>query len=96
LLRCPPARPLPASPGRREREEREDERSEDEEEERRERKEGRSEADMWTHVSPTIFKLFFCVTEMWVHGFYYSFGIELPRKRHVNATWDEDLIKPAT
>jgi hypothetical protein len=47
------------------------------------------------HVGPTFLKLFF-LTNMWAHGFYYFSGVELPRKRHINATWDEDLVKPAT
>jgi hypothetical protein len=39
---------------------------------------------MWGHMGPTFFN--------WhgSHGFYYYF-IELPCKRHVSATWDEDL-----
>ncbi len=54
-----------------------------------------SEADMSGHVGPTILNNFF-VTDMWAHGFYYFSAIELPHKRHVNATWNEDLVKQAT
>lgn len=42
--------------------------------------EEKGEADMW---GPTIFNYFLCVADMWGHDFYYFFGFELLRKRHV-------------
>jgi hypothetical protein len=50
-------------------------------------KKRRGENDTWAHVAP----IFFFAVDMWAHGFYYFSEIELPRKRHVNPMWDEDL-----
>lgn len=47
-------------------------------------------------VGPSVLN-FVCIADMWAHSFYYFFSrIELPRKRHVNAAWDKDLVKLAT
>ena len=51
---------------------------------------------MWDHMGTTFLNYFYMYLTCGSHGFYYFFGIKLPRKRHVNATWDEDLVKGAT
>lgn len=51
--------------------------------------------DMWDPRGPT-FLIFLGAANMWDHRFYYFLGIELPRKHHINATWDEDRVKLAT
>lgn len=48
------------------------------------------------HVGPTIFYYCVCETVMWVLWVLLFFLIELPHKRHVNATSDEDRVKLAT
>lgn len=48
------------------------------------------------HMGSTIFYYFVCKTYMWVPWVLLFFHIELPRKRHVNATLDEDQFKLAT
>jgi hypothetical protein len=47
---------------------------------------------MWDHICPT-FSYYFCVADLWVPHFLLFPEIQLPRKRHVNATWDEDQDK---
>jgi hypothetical protein len=55
------------------------------------------ETDIWGHVGPTIFYYYFlCETDMWVLSILLFFRLELPHKRHVNATSDEDRVKLAT
>jgi hypothetical protein len=77
------ARAPPRSPARREDEERGEGR--------------RCEDDMWGPRGPNHFQIIFLrVSDMWTHSFYFFFLVELPRMRHVNATWNEDLVKPAT
>ena len=45
------------------------------------------------HVGPTIFYYIMSKTDMWVPWGLIFFHIKLPRHHHVNATWDEDLVK---
>ena len=49
------------------------------------------------HVGPTIYYYYFvCEIDMWVPWVLLFFRIKLPRKRHVNATTNEDRVKLAT
>jgi len=61
------------------------------------RKKRRGEDEMWGPRGPHHFLLNLCVKlTRGSHGFYYYFWIELPCRRHVNATSDEDRVKLAT
>jgi hypothetical protein len=55
---------------------------------------------VWMICGVTWAPLFFIILHVkltcWSHGFNYFSRIKLPRKCHVNATEDEDLVKGAT